>query len=358
MANQYILFSQVKDYYADLVNQLEKAQNAISMTYLSFDAGEWGEKIAKVLTAKAAAGLKVRLMVDELGQIADEPRHLLKNHEMLNLLRSHGVQVDIFQPDAPALSIRNRLHCKITAIDDHTVYLGGSNIGDYYTTWTDTNLRVDGSLGRTFHRIYDYLRSFSQGKVSSRPKLDLSNQWAGDDQLWLTVPRQRNDIRQALLQLILNADKAIYLRTWYFVPDKEILNALCWQAQRGVQVYVLLSHKTRVRPVDFANYIHVHKVVCAGGHVYRYTGKYMHSKVAWNDRGEVLFGSANLDAHSMKINFESCLKINSHQLAWELRQAFNIDLGSSIEQTPESYRRRSLSGKLLTHTCNLAAPLL
>ena len=358
MTNEHTLFPKVQDYYSNLVSQLETAQNIISMSYLSFDAGEWAEKISNILCAKASAGVKVRLMVDELGQIADEPRHVVTNHFLLSHLRSHNVQVDIFKPAAPALSIRNRLHCKFAAIDDRTVYLGGSNIGDYYTTWTDTNLRVDGPLGMTFHTIYDYLRSFSQGKISSRPKLDLTNQWAGNDQLWLTVPRQRNDIRQALLQLILNADKAIYLRTWYFVPDEEILNALCWQAQRGVQVHVLLSHETRVRPVDFANYIHVHKLVCAGGHVHRYTGKYMHSKVAWNDRGEVLFGSANLDPHSMKINFESCLKINDQKLAWELRRNFNIDLGSSEEQTPETYRNRSLAGKFLTHTCNLASPLL
>ena len=358
MNNQHILFTQVRDFYTDLVTQLETAQHTISMTYLSFDSGEWSEKITNILCAKAAAGLKVRLMVDEIGQIADEPWHVVPNHILLNRLRTHGVQVDVFQPTAKELSIRNRLHCKITAIDDCTVYLGGSNIGDYYTTWTDTNLRVDGSFGNTFHTIYDYLRSFSQGKNKSRPELDLANQWAGDDQLWLTVPRQRNDIRQALLQLILNAEKSIYIRTWYFIPDEEILKALCWQAQRGVQVHVLLSHETRVRPVDFANYIHVHKLVCAGGHVYRYTDKYMHSKVAWNDRGEVLFGSANLDPHSMKINFESCLKIHDHKLAWELRRAFNIDLGSSLEQTPESYRGRSIAGKLLTHTCNLASPWL
>jgi len=358
MTNQHTLFPQVKDYYADLVSQLETAQEKISLTFLSFDAGEWSEQIARILCAKAEAGLQVRLMVDEIGQIADEPRHLLQNHALLNQLRAHGVQVDIFRPATPALSIRNRLHCKIVAIDDHTVFLGGSNIGDYYTAWTDSNLRVDGTLGNTFHTIYDFLRSFSQGKGKKRPELDLANLWAGDDQLWLTVPRQRNDIRQSLLQLILNADKAIYLRTWYFVPDEEILNALCWQAQRGVQVHVLLSHETRVRPVDFANYLHVHKLVCAGGHVYRYTGKYMHSKVAWNDRGDVLFGSANLDAHSMKINFESCLKINDHKLVWELRRAFNIDLDSSVEQTPEIYRQRSLAKKFLTHTCNLAAPWL
>lgn len=160
------------------------------------------------------------------------------------------------------------------------------------------------------------------------------------------------------MQLILIAEKAIYIRTWYFIPDEEILNALCWQAQRGVQVHIMLSHKTRVRPVDFANYLHGHRLVCKGGHVYRYTGKYMHSKVAWNDRGEVLFGSANMDARSMKINFEFCLKINDHNLAWELCCSFNNDLEVCVEQTPETYLRCTLVDKFLTHTCNVVAPWL
>ena len=51
------------------------------------------------------------------------------------------------QADA-ILQVNNRLHCKIAAIDGHTVFLGGSNIGDYYTTWTDSNLRVDGDFVR------------------------------------------------------------------------------------------------------------------------------------------------------------------------------------------------------------------
>ena len=80
MTNRHTLFPQVKDYYADLVSQLETAQEKISLTFLSFDAGEWAEQIARILCAKAEAGLQVRLMVDELGQIADEPRHLLQNH--------------------------------------------------------------------------------------------------------------------------------------------------------------------------------------------------------------------------------------------------------------------------------------
>lgn len=355
--NQHTLFTKVHDYYADLVKQLGTAEKSISMTYLSFDSGEWATRISDVLCSKALSGIKVRMMVDEFGQLLDEPRHAVRNLGLFNRLRTHGVQVDVYRPASP-LAINNRLHCKIAAIDDRTAFLGGSNIGDYYTTWTDSNLRVDGELGYTFHNIYDFLKSHSKHGNPGARSLNPSNLWTGNERIWLTVPGQHYDIREALMQLILNAEKSIYIRTWYFLPDDEMLEALSAQARKGVQVNVLLSHETRVRPVDFANYVHVHKLVCAGGHVYRYTGRYMHSKAAWNDKGEVLFGSANLDPHSMRINFESCLQINDSKLSWELRRAFYADLETSSKQTPESYQRRSLTHKALTHACNLASPWL
>ena len=355
--NQYTLFTKVQDYYTDLVEKLATAQHSISMTYLSFDSGEWSERIAQVLIAKAAEGVRVRLMVDEVGQIFDEPRHAVDNIGLFNHLRSHGVQVDFFRPASP-LHLNNRLHCKIAAIDNRMVFLGGSNIGDYYTTWIDTNLRVDGDLGSTFHKIYDFLNSHSQNGNTPTQSLDTKNLLAGNDHLWLTIPRQQYDIRDALMKLIVDADKSIFIRTWYFLPDDEMLNALCEKARNGVRVNVLLSHETRVRPVDFANYIHVHKLVCAGGNVYRYAGKYMHSKAAWNDNGDVLFGSANLDPTSMHGNFESCLKIHDSKLTWELRHAFYADLAASSKQTPESYLHRSFADKALTHACNLASPWL
>ena len=355
--NRYTLFTNVQEYYQNLVWELAQARRAVSMTFLAFDSGLWADRIAEVLIAKAAEGVHIRLMVDEIGQVFDEPRHAFRNIALFNRLRENGVQVDIYRPTSP-LRINNRLHCKIVAIDDRAAFLGGSNIGDYYPTWSDSNLRVDGELGQTFHDVYDFLRGFSQnGNLASR-LLDVSNLSAGSDRLWLTVPRHRCDIRDALMKLITDAEKSIFIRTWYFLPDDEMLDALCEQARKGVQVNVLLSHETRVRPVDFANYIHVHKLVCAGGNVHRYAGKYMHSKAAWNDRNDILFGSANLDAHSMRINFESCLQIHNPRLAWELRHAYYSDLASGIRQTAQSHLCRPLADKALTHACNLVSPWL
>lgn len=352
--NRHTFFPQVETYYASLVERLASAQQQISMTYLAFEQGDWARRIIEVLRARSAAGVRVQMMVDELGQQFDEPRRLLRNHEILASLRTAGVDVEIFRPAHPALSISNRMHCKFAAIDEATAFIGGSNIADYYTTWSDTNMRVEGDLGDTFHRAFDFLRGFS--RLADTPRLDPSDLRAGEDHLWLNLPNQRADVRSALLDVIRSADQSLHLRTWYFLPDEEILNALCEQSRRGVQVNLMLSHQTRVPLVDFANPIPVRKLVQAGANVYRYTGTYLHSKVTWNDHGDVLLGSANLDAHSMHGNFESCLQTRDTSLAWDLRRAFVHDISSCTLQTREACERQSLASRLLSQTCHLAAP--
>jgi cardiolipin synthase len=359
MSTQKTLFTQVEPYYRNLAAELVTAQDSISMMYYAFDHGEWAEKIARILIEKAQSGVQVRLMADEFGQVLDAVQHTFRNQELAQNLSASGVEVDIFRPAGTRLTKLNRLHCKVCAIDNRTVFLGGSNIGDHYPGWYDANLRLDGPLGSSFHQVYDFVRQFSNGQEPlQNPGLNLSALYAGDAQIWLTVPGQRRDIRRALLQLILNADQAVYLRTWYFLPDQEILNALRSQAEKGVQVNVLLSHHTRVRPIDFANYIHCNKLAKSGGNIYRYTEKYMHAKVAWNNHNEVLFGSANFEHTAMKNTFECSVALKDSKLAYALHNSFEADTYACLKQTPDLFRRRPLPQKALSYACNLASPWL
>ncbi len=356
MPTRYTLFTQARPYYADLAAALETAQETISMMYYAFDGGEWADRISAILAAKAESGVRVRLMVDAFGLMLETPRNAFPNQARVRALKDAGVQVEIFQPAGKRLHLLNRLHFKVCAIDSQMVFIGGSNISDHYQRWDDANLRLDDNLGDIFHQVYDYVHQFSAGgQGAAHPQLHLSKLFAGDAQIWLTVPKQRADIRRALLDLILEADEDIYIRNWYFLPDREILNALRAQAESGVAVHVLFSHRTRVRPVDIANYIHGHKLAKSGGKVYRFTERYMHAKVAWNNTGRVLFGSANLDEQALHGNFECSLSIQDPSLTDELRREFAADQRKSIQQTPELFRRRSLPQKTLSYACSLAA---
>lgn len=353
MTNRHTLFTNVQTYYENLIAELANAQEIISISFLSFVQGEWAEKISQVLIQKAKMGVRVRLIVDEIGEVWDERKRVLDNIHLVHWLRKQNIQVEVFRP-TPPLKINNRLHCKFIAIDRRIAYMGGSNIADFYTRWVDANLKIEGDLGNTLHDLYDFLFHHSKNGNRASRRLDASRLTAGADRLFLTVPHQRFDARHAFLNLISEADAYIYIRTWSFLPDKEILSALCQKAKTGAQVNVLFSHRTRFRPLDYANYIHVHKLVEAGANVYRYIGNAMHTKVAWNNRHNVLFGSANLEAQSLRHNFETCLQINASPLASELTQHFYNDLASSVKQTSQSHARRSLARKALTHACNMA----
>lgn len=321
---QLTLFTDVQKFYKALLTAISQAQTTVHMAYYAFDDGRWAWQIGQSLQQKAAQGVQVHLLVDEFGLYLDNVKHGWRNRQLLQDLRVAGVHVNLFRPHGKRLSQFNRLHCKFCTIDGHIAFLGGSNIGDHYPEWRDSNLRIVGEVGGGLVQLFDYLQQFNEQTPSDPqrlPELQVANL-----PLLLTVPGQRQDIRRALLTLVLSAKTAVTLRSWYFLPDKEICNALLSQAENGVHVTILFSHRTRVPVIDAANRPLVRRLSQAGAHVYRYIGRYMHAKEAWNDQGDILFGSANIDRWALCSNFESCLSFSHLLLAAKLQTALVQDL--------------------------------
>jgi cardiolipin synthase len=317
---QFKLFTNVDAYYTDLQTALRAAEHHIHMAYYAFDDGEIARSVGHILAQKAAAGVTVKLMVDEMGLYLDNWQNGWRNRQLLAHLQASGVQVDLFRPRGDRLSQYNRLHCKFCAIDGTTAFVGGSNIGEHYLDWRDTNLRLTGDLGDGFTKLYDSLLQFSNGSSSCPSDLAIA-----DMPLLLTVPGHRQDIRRALLDLILSAKKSVFLRSWYFLPDEEIMNALLSQAEKGVRVTILFSHHTRMPFIDIANRGLCRRLEKAGVRVLRYNGRYMHAKEAWNDQGDILLGSANIDPWALRTNFECSLRIQDVALARQLTRELQAD---------------------------------
>jgi cardiolipin synthase len=343
---KYTLFTDVYDFYGNLLTALQQAEDSIYMIYFAFDHGDWANRISRVLRQKAANGVAVHLMVDEIGMAVDNVRNIWRNRALLAELRAAGIQVDVFRPAGRRLSQFNRLHAKICAIDRRTVFIGGSNIGDHYLGWRDSNLRLDSEWGDTFAQLYTCLLQFSQGEISRGVRQ--SDLHINDVSLMLTLPGHRQDIRRTLLDLILEAEQSVTIRTWYFLPDTEVLNALLSQAENGVDVTVLFSHHTRVPFIDAINKIMGDKLARSGAHVYRYRGRYMHAKEAWNDKGNILFGSANIDRWALNSNFECSLRLHDDRLARQLQQALHLDLCHCRQQHSVSLRPQAVLDRVLS----------
>ena len=123
------------------------------------------------------------------------------------------------------------------------------------------------------------------------------------------------------------------------------------QAENGVKIYILFSEQTRAALVDVANYISGHKLAKAGVEVLRYTHHYMHAKSIWNNRGDIIFGSANMDVKSLSSNFECCLRLRHEGLAGELHQVFEVDRRQCWLQTSQTLHQRSWSGLAASYLC-------
>lgn len=350
-ATNYTLFADVAGFYQNMIAALRQAGQRIDMIYFAFDHGKWSGQISRVLQQKVANGVPVRLMVDELGMVVDNIKNAWRNQALLAELRAAGVQVDVFRPAGRRLSQFNRLHVKLCAIDEQVTFVGGSNIGDHYPRWRDSNLRLDGELGNTFTELYSYLCHFSCS-YADRETPRRVNLRLNDASLLLTLPGHRQDIRRALLNLILDAEQAITIRTWYFLPDREILNALLSQAENGVNVTILFSHRTRVPFIDALNTLIASKLAKAGVRVYRYKGRFMHAKEAWNDNGDILFGSANVDLWALYSNFECNLQFNNPHLARQLQHSLAADLVCCQQRHPHPAWLQALPHPILPHRIN------
>ncbi len=340
------LYTDSLPFYQDIESAIKGARNQVYMAYYAFDHGKWAKRFAKSMSQKAAEGVKVHLMIDQAGIYLENISNFQSNRKLLNDLRLAGVKVHIFRPDGRRIGPFNRLHCKFCAIDNHTAFIGGSNIGDHYLKWRDTNLKIEGDLGDDFGRLYRTLKIF--GSSSTKQPHRPGHLQVGEHPLLLTLPGHHKEIRRALLALIFDARESINLRSWYFLPDREIAQALLSQAEQGVRINVLFSHKTRFPLIDLANRPLTRQLTRAGARIYRYCGTYMHAKEAWNEQGTILFGSANIDRWALHSNFECCLQINSLPLAHELTHQFQVDIHKCLNSTAKTNSKHEpLLGNLL-----------
>ena len=103
--------------------------------------------IHDILRRKAAQGVEVRVMFDDVGSLMTLPNDYDK------LLESEGIACRVFNPFVPILSPRlnNRDHRKILVIDGHTGFTGGINLADEYINafekhghWKDTAIMLHG----------------------------------------------------------------------------------------------------------------------------------------------------------------------------------------------------------------------
>jgi len=265
------------------------------------------DALCERLQRKAREGVKVRLMLDGLG-------NLLEGRRDFRSLREAGVEVVRFVP--PLHSPRRgrfnlRDHRKMAIADGTWLWCGGRNLAANYfegapgiAAWQDLTFDLKGALAGRALECFETDWAFASDKERRSTELPHEEEPGPLGQLFPTGPDQTDDTVYSLLLIsFFRARERIVAVTPYFVPDSTLLMALTLAARRNVQVDLVLPAKSNHRMADLVRHRALRELAGAGGRIWL-APKMIHAKAIVVDDDIALAGSANLDARSLFLNFE------------------------------------------------------
>ena len=348
-----------------LIEDIKNAKEHIHIQYYIFKLDNLGKRIYDILKKKAAQGIKVRILYDEMGSRGIKRRHF---KELTDL----GGEIEVFFPSIlplinPRLNFRN--HRKIVVIDGRIGYIGGFNVGDEYLGlnkkfgyWRDSHLRIEGSsvhpLQTRFlldwNQASDNNINYSESYFPAIPKkgnIAMQIVSSGPDTEWPSI-------KNGYLKLLMSAKRYIYIQTPYFIPDNSFLNAIEIAALSGIDVRIMIPNKPDHLFVYWATYSYVGKLLKAGAKVFIYEKGFIHAKMIVIDDDLSTVGTANIDVRSFSLNFEVNAFIYNRPFSHELAEIFEKDILDCTELTIEQYEKRSKVIKFKESISRLLSPIL
>jgi len=316
--------------FAALQTLIDSAEHTLDLcSYIFADDGV-GRAIAQQLAARARAGVRVRLLVDAIGNWRS-----LHAHD--GVLLPAGVRRRVFMPlllNARRGHTNLRNHRKLAIADGMRLWSGGRNIAAEYFTgkhgatsraqpWLDLSFTAQGLLALQAQALFEgdwriarglrhalrasYARRFRRLLVQQEPEVAQLRHASVQAPLAQWVPNgpdyHADNLHALLVASIVHAERRVLMATPYFVPDDGLLDALILAARRGVHVMLLIPKQSNHHLADWARGRAIRALAAAGGEV-RLLPRMSHAKAVVVDEVLALCGSANLDGRSLFINFE------------------------------------------------------
>ena len=359
-----------EDFVAALKEDLTKAKKYIFMEYFIIERGKCWDGILEILCQKAAEGLDVRLIYDDIGCLFTLPANYAKK------LNAMGVKTHIFNKLKPTFNIRmnNRTHRKITVIDGLTAYTGGINLADEYINevdrfghWKDTAVRLEGEAANSFAIMFLQFWLLLEREITpidaflSAPGTYSHNgvKAPGFVQPVASDPGKNvQSIEKGLMELINNADEYVYMNTPYLVPDNEFLTTLCLAAESGVDVRITLPHIPDKKTVFIMSRSFYPLLLKAGVKIYEYLPGFVHAKSTVCDDKAAYVGTCNLDYRSFYLHYECGAFMYDVPAIADIKSDYLKTLEKCKQVTYEEATDVTPFTKLARSVLRLFAPLL
>lgn len=358
-------FSPGEEFLPSLIEDLKSAEHYIFMEYFIIQEGIMWNTILKVLEQKAAQGVDVRVMYDDVGCFVKLPKDYRKE------LEAKGIKCMVFNPFRPFLTAiqNNRDHRKITSIDGKIAYTGGLNLADEYINayevhghWKDCALRIEGNAAWSLTLIFLELWHLSSGEnddvTAYFPGQTDFHDVSGFVQPYADSPMDDENVgEQVYLQLIYNARKTLYITTPYLILDDRMVSALTLAAKSGVDVRIITPHIPDHALVSVVTRSYYRTLIHNGVKLYEYSKGFIHSKNFIVDGKVATVGTINLDFRSLYLHFECGTLLCGTESVSEVENDF-LDTLSVCQQISPDSCKASLPMRLFQELLRLFAPLM
>jgi cardiolipin synthase A/B len=352
-------------FYPPMLDDIAAASSSVHINQFGFRPGVVGDRFAEVLVAKAAEGIPVRLVVDRQG--SDPERGSQAFYERLV---AAGVQVCVVRATKPRVPVgplgedgasRWNLgglghidHRKVTVVDGRIGWVGGAGIEDHFEDgrFHDLFLRVTGAVVAQLQLVFLAGFRWLGGRVpvAELDTLFPANESGGGDipaVVLHNAPGRYRPITDAIARVLDSARETLDVVNPY-VTDRGMIRRIERAARRGVGVRLFVPANANNWACAAAQQFHHAALLDAGVQILEYPTM-LHAKAFVRDGEELLAGTCNLEAWSLKRFFEIDLQIRSTTLATQFADRFSAPAeaasrpGRRLTGTKERVRARGFA---------------
>jgi cardiolipin synthase len=326
-------------FYPRMLADIRAAESSVHINQFGFRPGVVGDEFADVLVEKASQGVPVRLVVDRQGS---DPERSSREHYAR--LTAGGVRVCVvratkaraqFGPLGQEGAVRWNLpalahidHRKVAVVDGRIGWVGGAGIEDHFQDgrFHDLFVRVEGpvvaQLQLVFVASFHWLGgALPAGELEGLfPSLDPGME-AIPARVLHNAPGRYRPITDAIARVLDGAQKTLDVVNPY-VTDRGMINRIERAARRGVGVRLFVPANANNWACAAAQRFHHAGLLDASVRILEYPTM-LHAKAFVRDGEELLAGTCNLEAWSLKRFFEIDLELRSTGLAAQFDERFS-----------------------------------
>ena len=347
-----------------LLPELQGAKKYIFIEYFIIQEGVFWDSILEILKKKAAEGVLVRVLYDDIGCFLRLPKDYSEK------LREYGIECAVFNRFVPFITTmqNNRDHRKILSIDGRVCFTGGINLADEYVNkkalfghWKDSAvmLRGDAAWSMTvfFLKMWETTTGKDENYLDFLPGRQ-SSKVPGFVQPYSDSPLDDEPVSaQLYLQLINEAKDYLYISTPYLIIDDSFISALSLAAKSGVDVRIVTPGVADKLLVHLTTRSYYHELISSGVKIYEYSKGFIHAKSFVSDDKVATVGTANLDYRSLYLNFEcGALMVNTPGII-DMRVDF-LEMLNECHEVTKSEAKSKPATRILQNLLRIIAPLM